>query len=464
MARTFLISRIALAVALSGGLATAVAPLPAAAAPKQAKAGSFSKEFAAAAAELDKAVSEASGNPTVKAASDRAAAAQDQAAKSAAAAEVDAALGGADAKLAAIAAVATTPMDKIKLGEITRNVGVLKGDVAQQHKGLVMMLDSGAAQPDSLGQLQWLAGVTAYQSGDYAGAVKYLKPAYDSGYRDQQGMIDRVLADAYKRTNNTGAALQMAQQEIEKAKAAGTTPSDAALRTALQAAYDAKQAGPAIDLSAELVRFHPGPQSWNTAFQVTRALTTLGAQENLDLMRLMARTGAMSSKSDYLSYIQDADPRRLPGETLKIIDQGVSSGKLTSGDVAEARGMAQGRLSADRASLASYEKDARAPSANFARINGAADALLSYDQPAKAEELYKLALPKAGAEKDRVLTRLGIAQADQGKYAEAQRTFAQVGGARAPVAKLWTAYVASKANPAAATAGTAPTAAAAPAS
>ena len=165
-------------------------------------------------------------------------------------------------------------------------------------------------------------------------------------------------------------------------------------------------------------------------------------------MRLMARTGSLSDRNDYLSYIQDADPRRLPGETLKIIDQGVSSGKLQAGEVAEYRTLAQGRVTNDRNSLPSYEKEARAGSATFASINGAADAFLSYDQPAKAEELYKLALPKAGGEKDRVLTRLGIAQADQGKYAEAQSTFAQVGGTRVPVAKLWTAYTKTKSNPA----------------
>ncbi|MBB4856781.1 hypothetical protein HNO88_000078 [Novosphingobium chloroacetimidivorans] len=454
MARKFLISRVALAVALSSGVAASFAPAPAFAAKKEkAAGGSFSKEFSAAAAELDKAVGAANTTPAVKAASDKAAAAKDPAAKTAAAAEVDAALGGADAKLAAAAAVASTPLDKIKLGELTRNIGVLKSDPAMQHKGLVAMINSGAAQPDSVGQLQYLAGVTAYQTGDYAGAIQYLKPSYDGGYRDQQGMIDKILADAYKRTNNSGAALQLAQGEIAKAKAAGTKPSDGAIRTALQAAYDAKQAGPATDLSAQLVEYYPTPESWKSAFQVTRAVNRLGAQENLDLMRLMARTNSLSSKGDYLSYVQDADPRRLPGETLKIIDRGVSSGVLTAGDVAEYRTTAQGRVTADRNSLASYEKDARA-SGTFASTNGAADAYLSYDQPAKAEELYKLALSKAPAtEKERVLTRLGIAQADQGKYAEAQSTFAQVTSpTRAPVAKLWTAYVKGKANPAAPTA------------
>lgn len=457
MARKFLISRVALAVALSSGLACAAAPSAAWAAKKEKapKGGAFSKEFAAAAADFDKTMAEAANNPAVKAASDKAAAAKDPASKAAAAAEVDAALGGADAKLAAATAAASTPMDKLKLGELIRNVGVLKADPAIQHKGLVSMIDSGAAQPEMLGQLQWLAGVTAYQGADYANAIKYLKPAYDSGYRDQQGMIDKVLADAYKRTNNSGAALQMAQAEIERAKAGGQKPSEGALRTALQAAYDAKQAAPATTLAAQLAEYYPAPASWQAAVGVVRSVNSMQPSEELDLMRLMARTGSLDTRNDYLSYLQGFDARRLPGEAIKIIDQGVASGKLSQSDVADVRAQAAGRIAADKASLPAADKDARAASATFAAINGAADSFLSYDQPAKAEELYKLALPKAGAEKDRVLVRLGIAQADQGKYADAEKTFAQVGGTRAPVAKMWQAYIKSKTAGAAAPASAA---------
>ena len=58
----------------------------------------------------------------------------------------------------------------------------------------------------------------------------------------------------------------------------------------------------------------------------------------------------------------------------------------------------------------------------------AGDAFLSYQKPAEAEEFYTLALAKPGVDTPRVLTRLGIAQADQGKSAEAQATFAKVEG------------------------------------
>lgn len=449
--RGSLISRAALSAALALGVATGgmILATPAMAAKEKKQEGpkiEFSPDFAKAAAELDKTIAEASKNSAVAAATAKLKAAQTPEAKAAAGAEVDAALGGAKAKLPAVTAAATTPGDKLKAGELARNVGVLTDDLALNHQGLTMMIDSGVVAPEQLGQLQFLAGVTAYQKRDYAGAVKYLKPAMDSGFKDPQGLLPTVLADAYKKTNNSGAALGLAQQELQAAKASGAKPSETAIRTALQAAYDAKQSASAFDLAAQLVQNYPAPSSWNAAITVVRAMSPLQTQDNLDLMRLMARTGAMDDRTDYVEYIQNADPRRLPGETLKVIDAGLSSGKITASDsfVAEAKQIATGRLNADKASLPGLERDARAGSASEATVSGAADAFLSYGQPAKAEEFYKIALSKPGSDKNRVMTRLGIAQIDQGKAAEAQQSFSQVQGARAPIAKLWSAYAASK--------------------
>lgn len=448
--RSGLFARTALGVALAMGIAGAATMGEPAMAQRKNQSGpkiEFSSAFSKAAAELDKALGEASKNPAVQAATKQArdaGAAKNQAAKAAAAAQVDAALGGGKAKLDAAAAAASTSGDKLKLGEMTRTYGVLVDDLAMQHSGLVQMIDSGALQPQAAGQVQYLAGVTAYQQGDYAGVVRYLEPAMASGYRDPDGLIQRLLADSYKRTNNSVAAMKLAEQDIAAAKAAGGKPSEESLRTALQAAYDSKQAASATDLAAQLVQHYPDASSWNAAIAVTRALSSLPAQDNLDLMRLMSRTGAMTQRNDYIEYIENADPRRLPGESLKAIEAGVAAGKLNAGEVAEWRKVASDRVSADRASLVGLERDARAASATGVTVAGAADAFLSYGEPAKAEDLYKIALNKSGVDRNRVLTRLGISQVDQGKGAEAQQNFAQVQGPRAPMAKLWSAYAATK--------------------
>lgn len=450
--RVGFLSRTAIGLALSLGVAAGgFVAQPALAAKPSGPKIEFSPGFAKAAAELDKALGEAAKNPAVQAAANQvrtAHEARDAAAAAAAVAQVDAALGGGRAKLDAATAAATTAGDKLKLGEMTRTYGVLVDDLAMQHAGLVMMIDSGVLQPASMGQVQFLAGVTAYQKGDWAGAVKYLEPAKAGGYQDPQGLLERVLADAYKRSGNSAGALAMAQRDIQAAQAAGTRPGETAIRTALQAAYDGKQTGAAIDLAVLLVQNYPSENAWSNAITVVRALGGYQSQESLDLMRLMSRTGSLTNERDYIEYVQTLDPRRLPGEAQKVIDAGLAAGKLRANDafVTEAKGVASGRVAADRASLPGLERDARAAGASGATLMGAADAFLSYGEAAKAEQLYTLALNKPGADAERMLTRLGIAQADQGKYAEAQATFARIQGPRAPIARLWAAYARQKAG------------------
>lgn len=448
MARKFLISRIALAVALSGGMAAAVAPVATIAKEKKAAKAEFSKEYAAVAADLDKTVTAAKDDPAVKAAADKASAAKADAALSAARAEVDAAMGGVVAKLQQAEGVATTPLDKVKQGELTRNVGIYMNDPAMQHRGLVMMLDSGQLQAENLGQVQYLAGVTAYQTKQYPEAARWLQAAYDGGYRDPQNMIQAVLADSYKRSNNPQAALAMVQKELEAAKASGTKPNETSIRSALQAAYDAKQLAPSAEYGAMLGQYYPGPESWNSAISVVRQLASLQKRENLDLMRLMYVTGAMKTKNDYMEYIDDVDPRAYPGEAVKIMNDGITKGLLSASDFGGEKANAEARIPADKASLAGQEREAMKPGASAATLTSAGDVFLSYDQPAKAETFYAKALGQSGADASAVALHLGMAQALQGKYAEAQTSFAKVSGTRAPVAKLWTAYAASKATPA----------------
>ena len=113
--------------------------------------------------------------------------------------------------------------------------------------------------------------------------------------------------------------------------------------------------------------------------------------------------------------------------------------------VSDARANSAGRIAPDKASFPALEKDARAANGNAATAMAAGDTFLSYDMPAKAIEMYQLALSKPGVDAPRVLTRLGIAQADAGQLAEAQATFAKVDGPRKPIAALWSVYAANKA-------------------
>ncbi|MGE3691761.1 MAG: hypothetical protein AB7F98_10305 [Novosphingobium sp.] len=438
--------RAALAAALALGVATGgILAQPAwAAKPPPAPKVEFSQAFAKAAAELDKTLTESRGNAAVQAASQTAQDAKDPAAKAAAREQVDAALGGAKAKFDTIRAATSTQGDKLKLGNMLATYGGLIADASVQHEGMVMMLDSGVLAENMVGQVNWLAGVTAYQTRDYATAARYVQAAKSKGFSNPQ--LNDVLNDSYKRSNNPQAALANAQGDIDAAKAAGTVPSETSIRTALQFAYDAKQFGPSTDLAALLAKSHPNQRSWNTAISVVRSLSGYQNQEVLDLVRLMGRTNSFDIAQDYIEYIQAVDPRRLPGEAQKIINEGLAAGKLRANDpfIVEAKTSADSRVAADRASLPSLERDARAANASVALVSGAADAFLSYGEAAKAESLYAIALAKTGVDSDRAYTRMGIAQLDQGKIAEAKATFAKIQGSRKAIGQLWTVYADQK--------------------
>ena len=74
-----------------------------------------------------------------------------------------------------------------------------------------------------------------------------------------------------------------------------------------------------------------------------------------------------------------------------------------------------------------------------------ADAYYGYGDYAQAADLYRAALGKAGADKDLVYLRLGMALARSGDKAGATAALNAAGGAQAEVAKLWLTYLSTKA-------------------
>ena len=193
-----------------------------------------------------------------------------------------------------------------------------------------------------------------------------------------------------------------------------------------------------------LVTAYPTETNWRDTLVVYRDGVTLSDQENLDLMRLMRQVGALKSERDYGEYIDAADPRRLPGEVVAVIDEASANGVSGSSYLSQQKTAAQGNISADKAGLAGAERDARASSTGkTAAVT--AEAYLGYGDYAKAADLYSVALEKGGVDADEVNTRMGIAKMKVGDNAAAKAAFEAVqGGARKQIAGLWLAYLGSK--------------------
>ena len=362
------------------------------------------------------------------------------------AAELAAASAGASAMMQAAEAAAVSPDEKLGVGQLAVNLGGYLEDITMRQRGVKLILNSGKLDPAKVPEFQFYLGNFAYSNKDYPAAAAALAASVAAGYTAPEA--GELMLDAYSRAGQPAQGLALLKQAVAAKRAAGQPVPEGWLKRANVIAYNAKLANESMDWALTQVELYPTNFNWLGSAQLVRRFGNYGPNETIDLFRLMMRSGAFDNDpkfvgNEYREYIQTADPRRLPGEVIKAIDKGTAAGAISGPFIVESRTLANGRMAADKASLpAAAARSASSSSGVDALSTG--DAYLNYGEAAKAEGLYQMALGKTGIDKDRVLTRLGIAQFDQGNYAGARASFKQVGGARAPLARLWLALINSK--------------------
>lgn len=351
----------------------------------------------------------------------------------------------AKAQLPALIGAIETPDDRFLAGNLTLLLGNKLKDSVLQRQGLQLMLDSGKTDPAQVGQFNFFVGSLAYEAGDYAAARAALQAAVAAGYT--QDNPEGLIAESYFKEGQSAQGLQYLKDLIEQRVAAGQTVPDSWLLRGLKVAYDSKLNDQATEWSALLVAHSPTEQNWLQALQVINAVNALEPRVELDLLRLMALTNSLKERREFVSYIEAADPRIMANEVARVLDTGVQKGVFSSSDeyYADVKRVVDQRAAQDRAEAPQLAKEARA-SATGKDAQSAGDVYLSLGSYAEAEEMYALALEKGGVDRDEMLTRLGIVQVHQGKLDEARATFGQVSGApRTAVARMWTAYIESRA-------------------
>lgn len=351
------------------------------------------------------------------------------------------------AALPGLIAASQTPDDKAATGRMIFTVGQKSKDYALALQGAEMIIASGKPDP-ALGQFNMVAAQLAYNLKDYAKTRMYTEGAIKAGHTENDPEL--LMAESYFAQNQYAPGLKYLSETIAARKAAGKPVPEAWVKRGLATAYSNNLAAEANQWALIYARDYPSQSSWGDAISILINNGNYAAPEMLDLLRLARRTNTMRTRGQYLEYIDSADARKLPSEVIAVIEAGTASKQLDPSvqAVKDARTLAQARLAADKAELPALQRDASSGSAKLVTVMAAADTLLSYGKAAEAETLYAKALTMPGANAGLVLTRLGIAQLDQGKLAEAQATFGKVQGVRQPMANLWALYAAQKAAPA----------------
>lgn len=340
--------------------------------------------------------------------------------------------------------------DRYQVGLMLLDVGQFTLSSPIQRRALTVQLESGKVPADKVPLFNYFIGKFAFMANDYPAARAAMLAATQGGYH--AGEADWYLAETYFAENDAAGGLAILRAADELARREGRAASTTALQRGLSVANDAMKPDDAGFFGSRLVEVQPSTENWRQAIAAVRRTGGFDNSVLIDLVRLMPRTNSYDGMTDYLEFIQIANNLKYPRELLAVIQQGTAAGVLNDADpaVREARADANAREALDRSTnlLPDYERDARAANANVATIVGAADSFLSYGQTTKAEEFYALALTKPGVDSATVHTRLGIAQFDQGKFAEAAAHFGQVTGPRASIAQLWAVLSRQRATPA----------------
>ena len=360
----------------------------------------------------------------------------------------------AAAKAAAFAQVLSTPDDKMQGGVLLYNLGKAVDDLELQLTGMDNILASGKAPAESVGSYYFTAYQIADQLERNEDARRYLTTMADNGYTFEASLADGtqrtfagddirlMVVENYWSAEDYPGGFAALDGFIQAKRAAGKQVPETWLRRGLTVANETEDQANLARYTRAYVSTYPGDDAWRSAIAVAYNASQLDPQGMLDLLRLARRTNALQNRAMYGEYIDSADPRRLPQEVAELINEGYTAGLIDRSDsyISESLAEATRRVEADRSDLPSFLADARQSSADLATLVAAGDTFLSYGRAAEAEEFYTRALPMSGVDTPRVLTRLGIAQLDQGKTAEAQATFQRVQGARQALASLWAVY------------------------
>jgi tetratricopeptide (TPR) repeat protein len=339
--------------------------------------------------------------------------------------------------------------DNFQIDEFKTVLAIRGDDLAGAAQTIERMLASGYMTPEQ--ETERLGHLTRIYSRleNYDKALEYGKrwqEASDGTNLDAQLLI----ADANYRKDNFDAAIAEMKKAMEIAKTQNEPVKEPWLQILLHS-YAQKEDEANVEATLEeLVRQFPKEEYWQQLLGTLHA--NVGADDRLTLAtyRLMNELGVLQTPDDYVEMAELANEQGLPGEAVKVMDQGFGNKVLEkSRDVArvkqrqeEFRKLAAG----DRKQLASDEKEAQA--AKTGEPDAAVgQAYLSYDQYDKAVEALQRAVQKGGLKRpDEAQIALGRALLKLNRTDEAIQAFQAVaqGSKLAKIARLWALYAQQK--------------------
>jgi tetratricopeptide (TPR) repeat protein len=254
-----------------------------------------------------------------------------------------------------------------------------------------------------------------------------------------------MMAIAYYQQKDNANAEKYAQMALDAAKAEGKSPQPNA--QIILGNIQGKTNPDAARKSVEAIVLNTNdPSDWSRLIDdaLSQKANSIDA---LYLYRLRNQVSAMQKGDDYVIWGELATQQKLDKEALAAYDKGISSGKLTSGQVGKAYATARNNAAQD-AGVLSAAASAASKSKRGEDALRVGEDYWGYGRYADAETMARAALAKGVKDTGEANMLLGASLVAQGKTAEAQTTFAKVNGnaVRSRAAHLWSLYAQVKAK------------------
>ena len=266
-----------------------------------------------------------------------------------------------------------------------------------------------------------------------------------------------MLAIAYYDTKDYPHAQQYAQQSIQLSKAAGQPPDQNALLIIEGSQANTNNQAGAEQTLEQMALQNPSPEIWAQLVGVTFGAKGMNDATAIYLYRLLMLAGAAKG-NEYKEMASALTTRGYPTEAVKILQEGISSGKITQGEVGATLAKARRDAAADERMLPQIAAGAAKSRSGEQDIKLAED-YWGYGRYADADAAARRAVGKGGLKSPAEGSlMIGAAEVAQGKYADGIQTLSQVSGSEAATrtAHLWSLYAQSKQGGRSAAAPTAP--------
>ena len=329
------------------------------------------------------------------------------------------------------------PYDQHMINQMTAYACSKSNDVPCVAKALQGQIDDGFSSADDNQKFTRAVGLASYQAKDYDKAIDYGNRAIKGGFATDE--VYGMVGASYYLKDDFKDALQFEEAHVADVVKKGQTPKSDDLNVYMSSCAKAKDDACIAKALEYQVTYYPKPQTWGEILSLVRPK---GDIETLQIYRLMADVGTLSSADEYLDMAHTAMGRGSPGDAQHALQLGTEAGVFTGGKSDESqklKAQANKAAASDQTSLPRVEQEANAAAGGLGNA-GAGLAYLGYQQYDKAAEQLSKALSKGGLKNEAdARLNLGIAQLKAGHKDDAVKTFQSVHGS--PVmerlASLW---------------------------